>query len=204
MGRAASLLLGCEARAGGRRRGPGRRGLSTARPVTRWFWLRGSRAAALDSERLSQPPCGAGRWGRRGESAPPDRQPGSAGVRRAPSAPLMEAGCSSWEFRNPEAAGVSSPGAAAGTGPAPTPRSACAPPTRELVWDFPANAFRLFAEAALNFLSKVLIRYNVLCSCSVQANGSARLERLVTQGIVIREVQNTFACRVQMGCTCNW
>lgn len=74
--------------AGGRRRGPGRRGLSTALPATRWFWLRDSRAEAPDSERLSQPPCRAGRWGRRGESAPPDRQPGSAGVRRAPSAPL--------------------------------------------------------------------------------------------------------------------
>lgn len=115
----------------------------------------------------------------------------------------MEPGCSSWEFRKPEAAGVSSPGVTAGTGPAPTPRSAWALLTRELVWDFPANAFCLFAEAALNFLSKLLIRYSVLCSCSVEANGSARLERLVTQSIVIREVQNIFACRVQMGCTCN-
>lgn len=51
---------------------------------------------------------------------------------------------------------------------------------------FPAEAFRLFAGAALNFLSKVLIRRTVLCSCFVRANESAGLERLVTQGIVIR------------------
>lgn len=85
MARAASLLLGCEARAGGRRRGPGRRGLSTALPVTRWFWLRGSRAAALDSERLSQPLCGAGRWGEArgvGSSRP------AAGERRCPASSL--------------------------------------------------------------------------------------------------------------------
>lgn len=96
-------------------------------------------------------------------------------------------------------AGVSSRGVAAGTGPAPAPRSARAPAARELGWDFPADAVCLFAEAALNFLSKLLIRYAVLCSCCVRANGSARLERLVTQGIVIREVRNISACPVQAG-----
>lgn len=65
-----------------------------------------------------------------------ERQPGSAGVRRAPSAPLGGGWLLLLEFRNPEAAGVSSPGASAGTGPEPSPSSAFAPPTRELVGIF--------------------------------------------------------------------
>lgn len=196
MGRAASLLLGCEAGAGGRRRGPGRRGLSTALPAARWFWLRGSRAAALDSEPFSAAVRGGeGRGGGAGSRL----LPRAAGERRCPASslrpPMEEAACSSREFRKPGGPGS----AAAGSRPALARRPPRAPTARELGWDFPADAVCLFAEAALNFLSKLLIRYAVLCSCSVRANGSARLERLVTQGIVIREVRNISACPVQVG-----
>lgn len=108
MCRAASLLLRFGARARGGRRGPGRGGLSTALPVSRWFWLRGSRAVALDSERLSLPPCGAGRWGRRGQSAPSGSR-GAPVSGELPPPRSVEAGCSCWSFATPKRPGSAAP-----------------------------------------------------------------------------------------------
>lgn len=151
----------------------------------RWRWRRrllppGSRGAPVP-DRSSR------------RSPPPDRGPRSAGG----------TGGSRRAFGNPRgAAGVSSPGAATRPGPAPAPRSAVAPPARERGW-VPAKAFCLFAEAASNFLSKLLIRYTVLSWCFAQGNESGRLEGLVTQGVVIGELRITSALLVQLGCTCD-
>lgn len=105
-------------------------------------------------------------------------------------------GCSSRELGNLRgAAGMGGSAVATRPGPAPAPRSAGS----GVRSGSPANALK----AALNFLSKLLIRYTVVCSCFVQANESARLERLVTQGVVIRELQDTSPFLVWLGCTCD-
>lgn len=124
-------------------------GLPPRCPRPRWFWLRGSQAAAPDSERLSRAAAQGRGEARGGGSSRP-----AAGERRCPAElPQLPAaagaqprwvgaGCSSREFRNPRgAAGVSSPGVAARPGPAPAPRSAFTPPARELVRVFLQTRF---------------------------------------------------------------